>query len=579
MTGSTRVDQSRGTAVYRSFLLFIAGLGGLLYGADIGIIAAALLYLNRTIDLTLAQTSLVVAAVLGGSMVSSLAAGLLADWLGRRRMMIVSGLMFVVSIAVIVFSQGFLSLFLGRLLQGMSGGVIAVVVPLYLAESLSASSRGRGTAIFQFMLTFGIVLAALIGWHFTRQAESAIAMAAGNSALIRAAENHAWRSMFLTVVYPGVLFFAGAFALSETPRWLLRKGKSAAARASLLRTTPAHEADAAWAEMEALAGKESRAAAAGSSGVKDSLLRRKYVVPFLLACVILTLTQTTGINSVLSFLVIILQQAGMDARHATQGDVVVKLMNCGMTLVAVALVDRKGRRFLLRMGTAGIMIALLAAGIVFLRSESRETDVRSAVQARVSGNSIVLPVNATAFGPAESAAHPGQPVSLTVVYSYGAGDRVIHVLSNSSDPVLKITPEAASAHAPLVIRHARYGPVPGPATGWLVATCLGIFILSYAVGPGVVVWLALSELMPTRIRSVGMGLALLLNQGMSTLIAALFLPVVGNYGYSAMFLFWSGCTLIYFLAVSFFLPETKGKTLEEIEMHFEGVTEAGTGRA
>jgi hypothetical protein len=98
---------------------------------------------------------------------------------------------------------------------------------------------------------------------------------------------------------------------------------------------------------------------------------------------------------------------------------------------------------------------------------------------------------------------------------------------------------------------------------------LALFIAAYSVGPGVVVWLTLSELMPMRIRSMGMGIALLLNQGVSTLIAAVFLPVVGNHGYYAMFLFWDGCTVLYFCTAAFFLPETKGKTLEQIEMYFE----------
>jgi MFS family permease len=145
-------------------VLLIAGLGGLLYGVDLGIIAAALLYLSKTINLTVAQTSVLVAAVLGGSMVSSLIAGLLADRLGRRKMMIFSGLMFVTSVGLIVVSQSFAALMAGRLLQGMSGGVIAVVIPLYLAETLPPDSRGKGTAIFQLLLTFGIVVASAAGW-------------------------------------------------------------------------------------------------------------------------------------------------------------------------------------------------------------------------------------------------------------------------------------------------------------------------------------------------------------------------------------------------------------------------------
>ena len=554
---------------YGWFLLFVAGLGGLLYGVDVGIIAAALLYLGKTISLTVAQTSLIVAAVLGGGMLSSLVAGVLADWFGRKKMMIVSGLMFVASVGLIVVSQGFVPLFLGRLLQGMSGGVIAVVVPLYLAECLSATNRGKGTALFQFMLNFGIVIAAVAGWYYTSHAEIAIAAAAGNPVLIKAAQNHAWRGMFLAVIYPGLLFFFGSFALSESPRWLFRRGKTDAAFAALSRASSEQEAALEMREMEALAAENRKEKVSHTSG---SLLQRKYVVPFILACVILTLNQTTGINSVLGFLVIILKHAGMTANHATQGDVAVKFLNCVMTLVAIALVDKKGRKFLLKLGTSGIVIALVAAALLFIGVESKHTDMQAKVQAAVTGNTLALPVSQANLGPSTA----GRPVELTVLYSYGAGDKVAAVLSNEVDPVLRIAPEDKTSHSPLVIKRASYGPVPTESMGWLITICLGLFIASYSVGPGVVVWLALSELMPTRIRSMGMGIALLLNQGASTLIAALFLPVVGHYGYYAMFLFWAGCTVLYFITAAFFLPETKGKTLEEIEKHFEARKDRAT---
>lgn len=552
------------TTAYSRFLLFIAGLGGLLYGVDVGIIAAALLYLNHTIELSLAQESLVVAAVLGGGMVGSLVAGVVADWIGRKRMMLASGALFIVSIVVIVLSHGFGTLFTGRLLQGMSGGVIGVVAPLYLAESLGAENRGRGTAIFQFMLTFGIVAAALVGWHYTRQAETAIAAAAGNAALILAAQNHAWRSMFLVVIYPGILFFLGTFALSETPRWLVRKGKLEAARAALRRTVSAEQAERVLEEMQALQ-QEGEAKASGGG----SLLQRKYVVPFVLACVVLVCNQTTGINSVLQFLVVILRQAGMNARLATQGDVTVKLINCLATVAAVMLVDRKGRRYLLRVGTGGVVVALLACGFFFLRIEQGRQNVQHQVEAARTGNRLALPLDTLPAGPA------GRVMALTVTYSYGHRTQVETALSDNPKPVLTLAPAADETNAGLTIQRAVYGPVPTAAMGWMVAGCLGLFILFFAVGPGVVVWLMLSELMPTRIRSSGMGIAMVLNQGASTLIAAVFLPVVGFLGYYAMFFAWAGCTVIYFVTATFFLPETKGRTLEEIEMHFE---RAGEGR-
>jgi SP family myo-inositol transporter-like MFS transporter 13 len=128
----------------------------------------------------------------------------------------------------------------------------------------------------------------------------------------------------------------------------------------------------------------------------------------------------------------------------------------------------------------------------------------------------------------------------------------------------------ASRKAPLKIDNALITPVPTTHNGWLVAITLFVFMAFFAIGPGVCVWLALSELMPTRIRSNGMSIALLINQAVSTTIAAMFLPTVGKYGYSTMFFGFAACTVIYFITAAVFLPETKGKTLEEIEAHFEG---------
>ena len=548
------------SAGYERYLIAIAGLGGLLYGIDIGIISAALLYLGKTISLSLAQTSAIVAAVLGGSMGSSLLAGFLADWQGRKTMMIVSASLFVGSIVLIVLSHGFLGLFFGRLLQGVSGGVIAVVVPLYLAECLSAKSRGKGSGVFQLMLTIGIVIAAFSGWYYTQQAEAAVTLAAGNQVLVRAAQERAWRGMFFSVIYPGVLFFAGSLFLEETPRWLF-KHKSAERAFSALRRTSASEEEAVLQlrDMELLQAKQEDQKTSG-----EPLFRRKYIVPFALACIILVCNQTTGINSILSYLVIILRQAGMNASHATQADLGVKLLNCFMTLVAVALVDRKGRKFLLILGTAGIIIALSCGSLVFRSLETKRVDVTRDVQSRVRGNLLTLsPEFAQSVGGAKAT-----PTALTVLYSYGNGDKLVTTLGDEHDSPVTIQPEGAKSGS-LVIRRAFYEPVPSETTGWMTALCLAVFIASFAVGPGVVVWLTLSELMPTRIRSGGMGVALLLNQGASTLIAGLFLPTVGNHGYSTIFLFWTVCTVGYLVTAVFFLPETKGKTLEEIERIFE----------
>src|SRR5208282_2024538 len=134
----------------------------------------------------------------------------------------------------------------------------------------------------------------------------------------------------------------------------------------------------------------------------------------------------------------------------------------------------------------------------------------------------------------------------------------------------------AARQAPLTIDNALITPLPSQRSGWRVALTLFVFMAFYAVGPGVCVWLALSELMPTRIRSNGMSIALLLNQAVSTTIAGIFLPTVGKFGYSTIFFAFAACTVIYFLTAAVFLPETKGKTLEEIQAYFEGAERSST---
>src|ERR1700684_3314987 len=200
--GSANIGASKNG--YNRFLLLVAGLGGLLYGVDVGIIAGALPYLEATSGLNAGQLSIVVAAVLLGSVISTLFAGMLADWMGRRLLMALSGLLFVVSIPVIALSHGYEPLILGRLLQGISAGLIGVVVPLYLAECLSASNRGKGTGIFQWLLTLGIVSAAFIGIYFSYRVEQ---VAKVSSAVgLFAFKDQAWRSIFWVSLPPGLLF-------------------------------------------------------------------------------------------------------------------------------------------------------------------------------------------------------------------------------------------------------------------------------------------------------------------------------------------------------------------------------------
>ena len=584
-------------AGYNRFLLLVAGLGGLLYGVDVGIIAGALPYLEATSGLNAGQLSIIVAAVLLGSVISTLFAGVLADWLGRRPLMVLSGLLFVCSIPVIALSHGYESLVVGRLLQGVSAGLIGVVVPLYLAECLAATDRGKGTGIFQWLLTLGIVTAAVVGMYFSFRVEEVAKL--GNAATIFAFKDKAWRSIFWVSLPPGILFVIGSLMVSESPRWLFRRGHRDAAYAALLRSRTKEQADVELAEMKQAAVAEKARTSTGTQ-FKESLLRRKYVIPFVLACVILACNQATGVNSIIGYNTNILLQSGLSDVQAHWGYVLFTIVNFLMTIGGVLLVDRKGRKFLLSVGTAGIIVSLLCTGALFHLTEKLRVDSREALQSMVgAGQKVALLYDEKTAGTLLDAsgdagkAIRNRPTSLVVIYSYGdfrAATKVARSDDTSATPI-EITREScvpankvvaffsnpfsnlnAARSAPLQIDNALITPVPTTHNGWLVAISLFVFMAFYAIGPGVCVWLALSELMPTRIRSNGMSIALLLNQAVSTTIAAIFLPTVGKHGYSTMFFAFAACTVLYFITAAVFLPETKGKTLEEIEAHFEGAT-------
>lgn len=221
---------------------------------------------------------------------------------------------------------------------------------------------------------------------------------------------------------PGVLFAFGSLFIAESPRWLFRRGHRDKALASLLRSRNTEAAYLELAEMAAVATHPDTSRM--SSG---TLLRSKYVVPFLLACVILACNTATGINSIIGYNTSILLQSGLSDLASHWGYVIFTGINFLMTLVGMVLVDRKGRRFLLVLGTSGVMLSLVATATLFHQTERKDLEVGPAVQALVmSSDDLKLSVHSleatkllSASGykdDADLASH----ASLAIIYSYGA---------------------------------------------------------------------------------------------------------------------------------------------------------------
>ena len=475
MMGSSDISVRR----YAKFLLVSAGVGGILCGIDIKVISAALPYLQNGL-FSDAQCSVILAAVQYGSMAASLTGGFLAELLGRKRMISICSLLFLIAVPIVAFSTAsFWALLLSRILQGASIGVLCVVIPMYLAESLDANSRGKGTGIFQLLLSLGLVVASAFGTFIAYKIGAAddVNLSADSRIL-------AWRLNFFGMIVPGALLFAASFLLKESPRWLFRKGRRDEALASLAANNGQDAALKILSDMEEAekAAKSAKDASSVQAGESSSVFQRKYIIPFVMAFLVLCLTKATGVNSMLGYAVDTFQKSGMAGELANVADILCTVANLLMTIFAASFVDKAGRTFLMKIGSGGMFACLLGiAGTFFAIS-----------------NGVVQ---------------------------------------------------------------------PSFCTGTVISALFILFMCFYGMGPGVCVWLALSELMPNRVRAQGMSIALFGNQFVSMAIASSFLPAVNAFGYGWVFVAFAVFTACYFL-VACWMPETKGRTLEEIESYF-----------
>ena len=472
---------------YAIYLLVIAGCGGLLFDFGGTIIGPALPYIGPADEnpgslglFTTAQVSHLSSAVVMCAALACLAAGWLTEKLGRKLMMLVSAAIAALACLPICLTDGNYALFfVGRAMQGVAAGFIGVVVPMYLAECLDANSRGKGAGMFQLLDFIGITFCSIVGLVVVHT------IGAADDATVSAARKAlAWKTIFWSSAVPAVLFFLGALGLKESPRWLYRRGRKEEALAALAANNGEAKARDILDEMIASDEAEVAEKAALAAAAKgDTLFQRKYVLPFCISLAVLICNQAIGFNAIQYFSIPMFMKAGLTQATANAANFVVWLVPIPITVVALSLVDRSGRKTLLKLGTLGMVAALAGVATMFLLLE-REV---------VAG---------------------------------------------------------------------------GLFAGWMTVAGIALFVASFSIGPGVVVWLALSELMPSRIRANGMAIALFVNQMVAFTIADAFLPWQKACGYAVVFYSLAFFAFLYFLTAAFLLPETKGKTLEEIEAYF-----------
>ena len=457
------------------FLLLISGLAGVLYGLASGnLLSVAMPYFEHTMTISATQMSTLVASFSVVAIFSGFAAGPLAEWCGRKKPLIASAVIFIAATPVICCCRGNYWMLLGGLgLQGLSMGLIGTVAPLYLAESLPAEHRGKGTGLFQLFLIGGIALSGLIGLAVSYW------LGAGDSAATDVAQKTtAWQTIFWLATAPGILLFLGSLFIPESPEWLKRNGKLTIDNGKIDNGKLTIDNGKLTIENERDEGQVEEKA-----GFR-ALFSKRYVVPFLVVFLIVSCNKLCGLPYILCYSVKIFQTTGLAGTFANWADLTFKTVMFGATALACVLVDRKGRKFLLGIGTAGIAVSMAVIAGVFFAIE--------------------------------------------------------HQLASA-----------------------------GGATGVVAAIAITLFIGFYSVGPGVCVWLVMTEVLPARIRAIGMSVTLLANHFIASAQQWTFLPMGEKIGFAPVFIFCAVCAAVYFFAVRFGMPETKGMQLGDIEKWYD----------
>jgi SP family galactose:H+ symporter-like MFS transporter len=445
-------------------------LAGLLFGYDQGVISGALQGIERDFSVGNTAIEIITSWVTLGALFGALVAGVLADKLGRRLTIVLAAVLFCIGAMLESLAPGTTVLVIGRLVVGFGVGVASVAAPLYAAEMAPARLRGRFVSMYQLAITIGIFIAYAVDEVLTN--------------------SDSWRAMLGVSAVPAVLLFLAILPMPDSPRWLVKVGRREDAAAAFTKVHPDEDAGAAIDEIQvAVEAEDAQKASWGE--VFSKKVRRPLVIGLGLA----VFQQITGINAIIYYADKIFEQAGFStpADQAAATTWAIGGVNVLATFVAVAYVDRFGRRPLLLAGLVGMGLSLTTVGFAFLQLDS-ETTVA------------------------------GSPTT----------------------------------------------------AGIITLVALVVFIASFAFSLGPVVWTVINEIFPTRIRGRGVAIATAANWGAAWLVSQFFLTLIDGIGSAATFWMFAFFCLASFVFVKLRVPETKGRTLEEIEASW-GIAETGPG--
>jgi SP family arabinose:H+ symporter-like MFS transporter len=328
-----------------STITVVASLGGFLFGFDMAVISGVLPFVEKQFSLSAVQEGWFVSAALVGCIIGVAFSGELSDRLGRKKPLLLSATLFLLSAIGCAFMPSLSWVIASRVLGGIGIGIASNVVPLYISEIAPAKIRGRLVTYYQFALTLGILVAYLSNAWLVSYANGA-----ADGSLFKA---EIWRAMFGLGAIPAILFLVGLFVVPESPRWLIQKGRKAEGLDIISRIS-GHEASST--STEHAVHREGSYKELFAPGMRKALL---------IGILLPLFSQFSGINAIIYYGPSILSNAGISLSNSLISQVIFGVANMLFTLIAIWKVDSWGRRPLYLWGTAGAAITLLATGLCF----------------------------------------------------------------------------------------------------------------------------------------------------------------------------------------------------------------------
>jgi SP family arabinose:H+ symporter-like MFS transporter len=500
------------------FIAFVVSLGGFLFGFDAGIISGVMSYAGPQFDLNDAQTGWVVSSPSFAAMIAMLVAGRLSDRIGRKKILIVVAFLYALSAITSAYAVSYEALYLSRMVGGLAFGAALILAPTYIAEISTAENRGKLVSIQQLNIVLGFFAAFLSNYYFNQYNVS------GSEVL---SDENVWRWMLGVEFFPAIFYFGPLFFVPKSPRWLYNKNRADQAKNVLERIHGSEQADI---EIHSIEKNIEE------SEVSNEVSIRELIAPALRFIMIVGITlgilqQVTGINAIYFYATSIFKQTGIGTDAAFSSGVLLSFTTVVFTLLAIYLIDRMGRRPLLIVGMSGIALSLLLCAYSFSQatyelSASEINSFENIDTYKLAQFQDIIYDNDVSFKNDIKAAIGNQ------VYALNEGT---------------ILEAAINMNATLVL--------------------IGIlgFIACFAFSLGPVMWVMLSEIFPNRYRGLAIGVIGFINSFSSWLIQQIFPWEISNLGSALTFLIYGLIATVGVLLFIKILPETKGKSLEQLE--------------